>query len=225
MSCSGLGRRAPGIIWGYHHTTAIVIWPLTQPLTCKMGSSIFAAMSRLKSVSTTRVYFPSMPSTERTNGEKCFRCLWKFLPCLYLFYFPQQSRIVPIGSFLWDSRSGSSSITLIIYSVWLPISPGLGRHLSSPTHSYPGVPPLMIFCGPVRLGVFAYTVRGEVLSCEVDDIINNLVMMCDGYPSVSDPRWNIDMWKISAQNFSQQEHQYTYLFWKIIDNRQHITCK
>ena len=43
---------------------------LIQPHMFKMVSSIFSAMSWLKFTSTTRASLPSMPSTERMNGEK-----------------------------------------------------------------------------------------------------------------------------------------------------------
>ena len=70
MSRRGLGRRASLIMREYDLATAIAIRPITQPCTCEMGSSIFAAMSQLKFASTTRASFPSMPSTEITNIEK-----------------------------------------------------------------------------------------------------------------------------------------------------------
>ena len=54
----------------YDLANAILIRPLIQPCTCKMGSSIFAGMSRLKFASTTRASLPSIPSTERINREK-----------------------------------------------------------------------------------------------------------------------------------------------------------
>lgn len=65
----GLGRQAPRIIWEYDIVTVIVIRPLTQPGTCEMGSSSFAAMIQLKAASMTRASFPSIPSTERTNMD------------------------------------------------------------------------------------------------------------------------------------------------------------
>ena len=52
--------------------TTIAVRPLIQPHTCKVVSSIFAAMSQLKLASMTRAFLPSMPSTEINNGEKCF---------------------------------------------------------------------------------------------------------------------------------------------------------
>ena len=47
----------------------------------------FFAMSRLKFESTARASFPNTPSTEITNGGKCFCSLWKFLPCISIFCF------------------------------------------------------------------------------------------------------------------------------------------
>ena len=68
----GLETRALCSIWECTLVTAIAIWTLTQPLTCKIGSSIFAAMSRLKVASTTCASLPIIPSTDRTNKEKNF---------------------------------------------------------------------------------------------------------------------------------------------------------
>ena len=137
----------------YDLATTIFIWPLTQPFTCKIVSSIFNAMSRLKLTNMTMYSLPSMPTTERTNGEKCFCCSWKCLPCLCLFYFSQQSRRISIGSFLRVSHS----IPPIWRQVWpqydFRISHRWGRHLSSSVRTFPGVPPPMICCGPGGLGV------------------------------------------------------------------------
>ena len=69
LSCRGLGRKDPYIIKEHDIVAEIYIWPLIQPCTCKMGSSIFATMIWLKSVSTNRDSFPRIPSTERTKGE------------------------------------------------------------------------------------------------------------------------------------------------------------
>ena len=55
----------------------------TQPRTCEMGSSIFAAMRRLKLLSTTRASFGIMPTTERRN-EKMFPFLVAILTVLVL---------------------------------------------------------------------------------------------------------------------------------------------
>ena len=65
----GLGIQAPRILCEYDLATKIAIQPLIHTLTCKIGSSIFAAMCRLKTKSTTRAYLPSMPPTERIIVE------------------------------------------------------------------------------------------------------------------------------------------------------------
>ena len=96
----GLGRRAPRIMRECDLTTTILNWPLTQPRTCERGSSSFVAMSRLKSVSTTRASLPSMPSTWRTNREIYFRCSCQCLPCLSFFSFSQRARSLSIHSCL-----------------------------------------------------------------------------------------------------------------------------
>ena len=94
----GLGSQALKILREYDLAKAIVIQLLIQPCACKVDSSIFSVMSRLKFSSTTRASFPSMPSTERTKIEKCFFCLWQSLPCLYFLPFFHQSRSIIIGS-------------------------------------------------------------------------------------------------------------------------------
>ena len=93
----GLGSQAPRIICEYDFVTAIVIRPLIHPRTCEMGSSIFAAMSRLKFASMTSASLPSMSSTERKNREKCFRCSWQCLPCLFFFIFSHQYLYCHVG--------------------------------------------------------------------------------------------------------------------------------
>ena len=47
----------------YDLVTTIVIHPLSQPVTYEMGLSIFAAMIRLKVVSTNSASLPIIPST------------------------------------------------------------------------------------------------------------------------------------------------------------------
>ena len=65
-----LEARYPRINLEYGLATAIVIWPLTQPVTCKMGSYISTAMTRIKVASATSASFPIIPYTEMENGEK-----------------------------------------------------------------------------------------------------------------------------------------------------------
>ena len=47
----------------------IVIRLFTHPRTCERGSSLFSAMTRLNLEIKTRASLPSIPSTERTNGD------------------------------------------------------------------------------------------------------------------------------------------------------------
>ena len=58
-----MGIKATWIICDQDPATTIAIQPLTQIRFYKMGSSIFAAISRLKLASTTRASFPIIPST------------------------------------------------------------------------------------------------------------------------------------------------------------------
>ena len=99
QSRRGLGSHSPRIMREYILESAIVIWPLTQPHTCEMGSSIFSGMCRLKFESTTRSSFPIMPSNERGKGEKCFRYLLQCLPRLSIFSFYQSAISLSIGSY------------------------------------------------------------------------------------------------------------------------------
>ena len=112
----------PRIICEYNLATAISIRPLIQPRTCKMGSSIFSAMSRIKFSSTTRASFPSMPSTERIHRENN-RFQWQWLPYLYLFIFSQRSHRFYSGSNLWVSASELPSLASIMASVCRPYKP------------------------------------------------------------------------------------------------------
>ena len=63
----GLGIRALWVIREYNLATPIAIWLIIHPRTYKIGSSIFASMSRIKFASKTRASFPSIQSVERTN--------------------------------------------------------------------------------------------------------------------------------------------------------------
>ena len=95
-----LGRQSMRIMREYDLVTAIEIRTFTQPHTFERSSSGFVDMSWLKSVSTNSASFPRMTSTERINGEKCFRFSWKCLTFLSLFYLSQLARILSIDSFL-----------------------------------------------------------------------------------------------------------------------------
>ena len=81
----GLGSRATQIMHEYDLETKIMILPIIHAHTCGMSSSNFAAIVRIKFVSMTRAYLPSMKSTEITNGGTFFvyrvitRCAYPFL--------------------------------------------------------------------------------------------------------------------------------------------------
>ena len=109
LYCRRLGIWDPWIIWEYNIATTTKILTLTQPYTCKMGSSIFTDMSRIVSLITTMASFLSMPSTKR-KIETFFHCSWQFLPCLSFFYLSYQDRSVTIVSLLWVSQFGSPSL-------------------------------------------------------------------------------------------------------------------
>ena len=143
-----LVRQDPLIIHEYYLATAIVIQPLTQPRTCKIGSSIFSATRKPEFASTTRVSFPIMPSTERKNGETCFRCSWQWLTLLSLFYFSSDPGVFPmahswgcrsLGPPVWRQWWLQSDFNTI--HVW-------GRRISSIIRPSPGVPPPLIYCIP-----------------------------------------------------------------------------
>ena len=100
-----------------------MIWPLIQPHTCEMVSSVFVAIIWLKFVSTSRASFLNTPFTDSTNGEKIFRWLWQWLPWLSLFYFSQRARSLFIGSCFQVSVSKSQNLTSIMVSLWFPRYP------------------------------------------------------------------------------------------------------
>ena len=66
----GIGTQAPRSTQEYNLATTTLIWRLTQTLSCEMGSSLFAAMIRLKVASTTWASLPIISSTKMKNGEK-----------------------------------------------------------------------------------------------------------------------------------------------------------
>ena len=93
LSRRGLGKRAPRIICEYDIATAISIRPLTQTRTWEMVSSIFSAMSQIKSPSTAMTSFSRIPSTETTNGEKIPLIVAIItVLALLLFFSPSQER-------------------------------------------------------------------------------------------------------------------------------------
>ena len=77
----------------------------------EMGSSIFAATSRLKFASTIRDSFTRIPSMERKKRRKIFPLLVAMLTLIVLLLFFYQYRSVPIGSFLWVSQFWCPSLT------------------------------------------------------------------------------------------------------------------
>ena len=154
LSCKGLGRKSPQIIRDYNLTTVIVIQPLTHTRTCKMCSSILDAMSQLKFASTTRASFTITPSTERKNGEKCFRWSWQCVLCLYFYYFTHQYMIVLLST----SFMSYSLVPPVWWQLWphsdFHISPGWGCHFLSPIHPYTDKLTTLMWCGPGELEVF-----------------------------------------------------------------------
>ena len=146
LSRRGLSGRALQIIKEYDLTTTIPIRPLAQPCTCKMGSSIFDAIIRLKFASTTRASFPSIPSTYRTNGENISVTRGNSFCTFPPFRFTAKSEAISF----YPSCFG------LVPPVWLQlwpqsefsICPILGRHLLSPNRHSPHVSIPLICCGP-----------------------------------------------------------------------------
>ena len=151
--CKGLGDRAPRSTWEYNLTNKIAILPLTHPLTCTMGLSIFADMSQFKVASTTSALLPIIPSTERTNGEKlsiarikpaCVCTSWFFYTEPTNYPFPLSSKYPRHHPQTWRQ-------VFLLYGY--PIGPGLTRHPVFLWCSLPEAPPPPICCSPSRLGV------------------------------------------------------------------------
>ena len=94
---------------------------LTQLLTCNICSSIFAAMSRLKVVSTTWASLPIILLTERTNRENPL--LVTVPPGLVLIFCYHLGKIGIIPFFTWVSTSSSLNLTSLIASLWLSHRP------------------------------------------------------------------------------------------------------
>ena len=137
----------------YDLTTAILIRTLTQPHTCERGSSSFAAMSRLKFVSTTSASFPSMPSTEGKKGKNA-SVVRDSAYRVYLYF----SSPIETGAFpLVPSCRCLHSSLQIWRRLWRQfgflISLRWGLHLWYPICALPYVPPTMIWCGPGGWGV------------------------------------------------------------------------
>ena len=154
LSHRKLGRGSPLIIHQYYLMTAIAIQPITQPCTCKMGSSIFSAVSRLKLAKYDQGLLSKHTINRKKKRRKCFCWSWKFLPCLSLFYFSHRSRCI-----LLDPYCGCHSMSPPVWHQWwhqfeFPIGPGWGCRVSYPTCPSPDRPPPLIFCAPGELGVY-----------------------------------------------------------------------
>ena len=99
-------------------------------------------MNQLNCKSMTRVYLPSIPSTERENGKKHFRWSWQCLPCLSFLIVPHRTRSAAIGSYSYESALASPSLTSIIVSTlrshkhWTIKSPRVYFSLSLPWSIY-----------------------------------------------------------------------------------------
>ena len=103
----------------YDLATVITVRSLTQPVTCKMGSSIFAAMTWLKVASTTSASLPIILYTEISNEEKNFLWSQQAWPYLSLLSLSQPANNLSILTGLQESASASPKLTPIISSVWL----------------------------------------------------------------------------------------------------------
>ena len=85
-----LGTQALQCIREYNPTTVIATRPLTQPFTCKIGSSIFVAMSLLKVAS---AFLAS--NKLRIKTKKMLPLLVTVLPVIVLLYlFPTRQNLI-----------------------------------------------------------------------------------------------------------------------------------
>ena len=153
LSRRGIGRRSPWVIWDYYLATATSILPLIHPRTCKMGSSIFAAMIWLKLGRKDRASFLSVPSTDIKNRVKCSCCSCQWLPCLSFFSFPHISSCVTIVPSCRCHSLGPPVWRQIWHQSYFPIILWWGRHLVSLSRPSPDKPPPMVCYGPGRLVV------------------------------------------------------------------------
>ena len=127
--------------------------PAVEPTTYVWkGFLEFFSMTQLKFVNTTSASFPSMSSTERTNGEKSV--VRDSAYHVYL-YFPSTNK--PGAYTLVPSYRCPRLILQIWCQLWrqsgFPISPKWGRYLMSPIRSPPDIPPPLICCSPGVWGV------------------------------------------------------------------------
>ena len=114
----GLGTQALRSTREYDLETKIVIRPLTQPLTCEMGSSIFESMFRLKVVSTTWSSLPIIPSTESKNRDFS-PLVVAMLHLLFLVDFYHRSKSLSVPSDFQVSASAYPNLKSMIASVWI----------------------------------------------------------------------------------------------------------
>ena len=126
--CMRLGNWDPRSTREYDIATAIVIWPITQPLTCKMGSSVFVAVSQLKVVSMTWASLTIIPSTKRTNVENIYVGRGNAARACPSSIFPTKEKSYP---FLLSSKYPHQH--LLTWRQWLLLSgysigPGFTRH-------------------------------------------------------------------------------------------------
>ena len=110
----------------------------------------------------------------------CQFCLW-----LSLFVFSHLGKYDPFHISYRSLRQN-----LRIWCQWWnpsgsPIGPWLTRHPVFLESSSCDAPPPLIFCIPGVWGVSTYTVRGELLSGDVDDIFTYLVVACYDDTSVA----------------------------------------
>ena len=119
-----------------------------------MGSCIFAVMSWIKFTSTTRVYLPSMPSTEWTNRENVSVTSGSS-SCSYPYLFsPTDTGYLPLNQTCrYPHQRCRVWRQLLHWSVY-PIIPRRLCHPLSPICHYPDVYCPLIVCYPVGLGIF-----------------------------------------------------------------------
>ena len=134
-----------------------------------MGSSIFAAMSRITFTSMPRASFTSMPSEDRTNGE--FSIVIGSAYHNYHYFASTNTCRYPnhhiqVWHWLWHQ-----------YGV--PISPEWVRHLLYPIcHSHDLTHPQSSMA-LVDDGFAAYAGRREGLSSKVEELVMQFIVLCD----------------------------------------------
>ena len=128
-----------------------------------MGSSIFSAIRRLKFSSTNGASFSRMPSTDRTNGEKISVAHGNYYHDFPSFIFPVNKGVLPLAPYCMRHSLGNT----VWHQLWprydFHISPRWGRHLLYPIWPSPDVPPPLICCSPVVLGVIYVHSEGVII--------------------------------------------------------------